>query len=108
MYKGSIAYGLVVRFEKICSIEETPHHFEQLQEWLVKRAYREDHVPPEIEIIKLVKITASFQTRDKKVYDSIRLGLKYHPALNQLYEILQIAHEHTLKDYIALYHHHQR
>ena len=108
MYKGSIAYGQVIRFEENCLTEEKPNHFEQLKQWLVKCGYKEDHLYSEIERIKLVEKTASFQTRDKKVDDSIRLGLTYHPALSQLQEILQRAHQHVLKDFIALYYHHQR
>ena len=52
-----------------------------------------------IEIIKLAERTASFQIRDKKIDDSIRLGLTYHPALNQLNEILRRANKHVLKDF---------
>ena len=37
---------------------------------------------------KLVERIVSFQIQDKKVDDYIRLVLTYHPALNQLYEIL--------------------
>ena len=36
-----------------------------------------------------------YETR--KVDDSITLVLTYHPALNQLYEILQRIHKHVLK-----------
>ena len=60
-----------------------------------------------IKRIKLAERTASFQIRDNKTDDSIRLGLTYHPALNQLNEILRRAHKHVLKDFLALYHHHQ-
>ena len=35
--------------------------------------------------MKLVERAASFQIRDKKVDDSIILGLTYHPTLYQLY-----------------------
>ena len=45
----------------------------------------------------MVNRTALFQKRDKKVDDSITLVLAYHPALNQVYEILQRAHKHVLK-----------
>ena len=45
----------------------------------------------------MVKRTVSFQKRDEKVDDSITLVLTYHPALNQLYEILRRAHKHVLK-----------
>ena len=73
-----------VRFKIICSIEEKIHdHLEQL-----KRGYKEDHVDSKNERVKLVKRTVSFQKRDKKVDDKITLVFKYHPALNQLYEIL--------------------
>ena len=88
MCKGSIAYGQVVRFKRICSTEEKLNHLEQLKHWLVKCGYRENYVYPETERTKLVERTVSFQIRDKKVDDSIRLVLTYHPALNQLYEIL--------------------
>ena len=53
MYKGSIAYGQVVRFKRICSTEENLNHLEQLKQWLVKRGYREDHVCSEIERKKI-------------------------------------------------------
>ena len=92
---------------KICSAEEKCNHLEQLKQCLVKRGYREDHVYSEIERIKLVVRTASFQIQDKKVDDSIRLGITYYPTLNQLYEILKRACKHVLKGLIALYHHHQ-
>ena len=68
-----------------------------MKKWLVKRGYKEDHVDSEIERIKLVERTVLFQIRDKKVDDNITLVLTYHPALNQLYEILRRAHKHVLK-----------
>ena len=84
MYKGSITYGQVVRFKRICSIEEKANnHLELLKQWLVKRGYREDHVYSEIERIKLVERTASFQIQDKKVDDSITPVLTYYLPLNQ-------------------------
>ena len=99
MYKGSIAYGQFVRFKRICSTEEKHNnHIEQLKQWLVKRGYRENQVCSEIERIKLVERTVSFKIRDKKVDDdSITFVLTYHPALNQLYEILRRAQTHVLK-----------
>ena len=45
----------------------------------------------------MAKKTVSFQKRDEKVDDSITLVLKYRPALNQFYEVLQRAHKHVLK-----------
>ena len=35
--------------------------------------------------------------RQKKVDDNITLVLTYHPAMNELYEILQRSHKHVLK-----------
>ena len=96
--KWSIAYGQIVRLKKNYSTEEKLNsHLEQLKRWLLKRGYREDHVDSEIERIKLVERTVSFHIRDKKVDDSITLVLTYHPALNQLYEILRRAHKLVLK-----------
>ena len=98
MYKVPIAWGQVVRFKGICSIDEKLNNrLEQLNQWLVKRGYKEYHIDSEIERVKLVKITVLFQKRDKKVDDSITLVLSYHLLLNQLYEILQRAHTHVLK-----------
>ena len=74
----------------------TDNRLEQLKQ-LVKRDYIEDHVDAEIERVKLLTRTVSFQKRDKKVDDSITLVLMYHPALNQMYEILRRAHKHLLK-----------
>ena len=89
MYKRSIVYGQVVRFKRIGSTgEKLNNHLEQLRQRLTKCGYKEDHVPSEIERIKVVERTVSFQIRDKKVDDSITLVLTYHPALNQLCEIL--------------------
>ena len=65
VYKGSIAYGQVVRFKIICSTEE--NLIEQLKQWLAKRGYRKNHVDSEIERIKLVEKILSFQIRDKKL-----------------------------------------
>ena len=96
MCKRSIAYGQVVRFKRTCSTEENLNHLEQLKQWLVKCGYRED-VYSEIERIKLVERTVSFQIRDKKVDGSITLVLTYHLALNRLHEILRRAHKHVLK-----------
>ena len=45
----------------------------------------------------MVDRTVLFQKRDKKVGDSITLVFTYHPALNQVYEILQGAHKYVLK-----------
>ena len=98
VYKVSIAWGQFVRFKRICSIEEKLNNrLELLKQWLVKRGCKEDHVDSENERVKLVKRTVSFQKRDKKVDDSITLVLKYHPALNQFYEVLLRPHEHVLK-----------
>ena len=74
-----------------------------------KTLIQRDHVDSEIKRIKLVKRNVSFQKRDKKVDDSITLVLTYHPALNQLYEILRRAQKHFLKSprLTALYYHHQ-
>ena len=94
----SIAWGQVVRFKIICSIEEKPNNcLEQLIQFLVKRGYKEDHVDSEIEKVKLVKRTVLFQKRDKKVDDSITLILTYHPVLNQFYEVLLRPHKYVLK-----------
>ena len=89
VYKGSIAYGQVVRFKRICSTEEKlNNHLEQLEQWIVKRGYRKDHACSKIETIKLVQKTVSFQKRDKKFDERITIVLTYHPALNQLHQIL--------------------
>ena len=62
MYKGSVAYGKVIRFKRICSTEEKLNNrLEQLKQWLVKLRYREDHVDSEIERIKLLERTVLFQ-----------------------------------------------
>ena len=45
----------------------------------------------------MVERTVSIQNRDKKVNDSIKLILRYHAALNQLYEILRRAYTYLLK-----------
>ena len=96
--KGSIAYGQVIRFKRICSTEEKlNNHPKQLKQWLVKRGYRVDHVDSQIERIKLVERTASFQIQDKKVDDNITLVPTYLSAVNQLYESLRRAHKHVLK-----------
>ena len=90
MYKKSIAYRQVVRLKRTCSIEEKlKSRLDQLKPWLVKRGYKEDHVDSEIERVKLVKRTVSFQKRDKKVDDGIAIVLTYHPAPNQLYEFFK-------------------
>ena len=74
VYEGSIAYGQVVKFKRICSTEENlNNHLEQLKQWLVKRGYRKDHVDSEIERISLVERTVSFQIRDKKIDNNITL-----------------------------------
>ena len=69
----------------------------QLKQWLLNRGYRKDHVDSEIERVKLVDRTVLLQKRDKKVDDNITLVLIYHPALNQVYEILRRAHKLVLK-----------
>ena len=98
VYKVSIAWGQVVRFKRICSLEEKLNNrLEQLKHCLVKRGYKEDHVDSEIERVKLIKRTVLFQKQDKKVDGSITLVLTYHPALNQLHEIPQRVHKHVLK-----------
>ena len=66
MYEGSIAYGQVERFKRICSIEERlTNYLEQLKQWLVKRGYRKDRVYSKIERIKLLGRTVSLRIRDK-------------------------------------------
>ena len=45
----------------------------------------------------MVKRTVSFHIRDRKIDDSVTLVLTYHPALNQLYQILRRAPKHVLK-----------
>ena len=57
----------VNRFERIYSIEEKLNNLlEQIDQWLVKRGYKEDHVDSEIERVKSVKRIISFQKHDKK------------------------------------------
>ena len=66
MCEGSIAYGQVERFKRICSIEEKlSNYLEQLKQWLVKRGYREDRVYSKTERMKLLGRTVSLQIRDK-------------------------------------------
>ena len=90
VYNGSIAYGQVVRYKRICSTEEKlNNHYEQSKQWLVKRGY------VDTERIMLIQMRDLFQIQDKKV-DNITLVLTYHPALGQLYEILRRAHKHVL------------
>ena len=43
------------------------NRLEQINQWLVKREYKEDNVDSEIERVKLIKKTVSFQKRDKKL-----------------------------------------
>ena len=87
VYKIFIAWGQVLRFKRICSIEEKLNNrLEHLIQLLVKRGYKEHHVNSEIERVKLVKVD-----------DSITLVLTYHPALNQFYEVLLRPHKHVLK-----------
>ena len=96
--KISIAWGQAVTYKRICLIEvKLNNSLEQLIQFLVKHGYKENHVDSEIERVKLVKRTVSFQKRDKKVDDSITLVLAYHPALNQFYEVLLRSHKHVLK-----------
>ena len=65
MYEGSIAYGQVERFKRVCSIgEKLNNYLEQLRQWLVKCGYRENHVYS-TERIRLVGRTVSFQIRNK-------------------------------------------
>ena len=98
MYKRSIAYGQAVRFKRICSIgQKLNTRLEQLKKWLVKRRYKHVHVNSEIGRVKLVKRTVFFQKQDKKVDDSLKLVLTYHPALNQLYEVLRRTYKQFLK-----------
>ena len=74
VYEGSIAYGQIVKFKRICSTEENlNNHLEQLKQWLVKRGYRKDHVDSEIERISLVERTVSFQIQGKKIDNNITL-----------------------------------
>ena len=98
VYQISIACGQVVRFKRICSIEEKLYNrLQQLIQFFVKCGYKEDHDDSEIERAKLVKRTISFQKRDRKVDDSMTLVLTYHPALKQFYEVLLRPHKHVLK-----------
>ena len=65
MFKVSITWGHVVTFKRICSIDEKLNNrLEQLNQWLVKRGYKENHVDSEIERVKLVKRTILFQKQD--------------------------------------------
>ena len=58
MYEGSIAYGQVERFKRVCSIEEKLNNYpEQLRQWLVKRGHRENCVYSKTERIRLVERT---------------------------------------------------
>ena len=74
----------------ICSAEEKLNNrLEQLNQWLVNRGYKENHVDSEIESVKLVG--------RQKIDDSVALGLTYHLPLNKAYEILRRALKHFLK-----------
>ena len=66
VYKGSIAYGQVVRFKRICSTEEKlNNHLEQLKQRLVKRGYRKDHVESETERINWYRELFRFKYETK-------------------------------------------
>ena len=94
----SNAYRQVATFKRIFSIEEKLNNrLEQLKQWLLKLGYKEGHVDSEIETVKLVKRTFSFQKQGKKVDDSITLILTYHLALKQLYQVLRRTHKQVLK-----------
>ena len=98
IYKKSIAYGQAIRIKRICSTEEKLNNrLIQLKQWLVNRGYKEDHVDSEVERVNLVERASLLQKREKKIDNSITLVLTYHPALIQVYEILQKAHRHVLK-----------
>ena len=65
VFKVSITWGHVVTFKRICSIDEKLNNrLEQLNQWLVKRGYKENHDDSEIERVKLVKRTILFQKQD--------------------------------------------
>ena len=67
VYKRPTAYRQVVRLKRICSIEKKLNsRLEQLKLRMVKHGCKEDHIDSEIEKVKLVKRTVSFQKRHKK------------------------------------------
>ena len=67
VYKRSTVYRQVVRLKRICSIEKKLNsRLEQLKLRIVKHRCKEDHIDSEIEKVKLVKRTVSFQKRHKK------------------------------------------
>ena len=98
MHKKSIAYGKAVRIKRTISTKENLNNrLEQLNQWLVNRRCKEDHVDREIERVNLVDRTVLFQRRNKKVDNNITLVLIYHPALNQVYETLRRTLKHVPK-----------
>ena len=84
IYKRSIPYGQAVRLKRICSTEDAlTLRLQQLEEWLIKRGYKQDIVHSEIERVHLIDRENLLQKRQKVLDDSITLVLTYHPALMQ-------------------------
>ena len=96
VYKKYIPFGQAIRLRRIISDDIVLDKcFKELETWFRNRGY--NLIRPEIEGVKTMNRTDLLSECKKEVDNRITLILTYHPALTEVYEILQKAHRHMHK-----------
>ena len=99
VYKKSIPYGQAIRMKRIFTNEEKlSSRIEDFEHWFCSRGYKKQIVDSEIQKVHSMNREKLLKKREKQdKNDSLTLVLTYHPALNNVHEILKKKHRHRPK-----------
>ncbi|XP_078362365.1 uncharacterized protein LOC144646592 [Oculina patagonica] len=88
--KRSIPYSLALRLRRICSTENFfEHRVKELQQYLVKRGYKQRFISEQIDRARLVSRAESLQEHTRETRsDRVPLVITYNPALRNIQKIL--------------------
>ena len=89
--KKGIPYGQALRIRRICSEDSSfKEHLANLKSWLMDRGYKGGEIDTQLERVKGLQ-RDTLLNRESKSKDGTRipLVLTFHPALNEVHEILR-------------------
>ncbi|XP_078372690.1 uncharacterized protein LOC144656333 [Oculina patagonica] len=88
--KRSIPYSLALLLRRICSTENFfEHRVKELQQYLVKRGYKQRFISEQIDRARLVSRAESLQEHTRETRsDRVPLVITYNPALRNIQKIL--------------------
>ena len=89
--KKGIPYGQALRIRRICSEDSSfKEHLASLKSWLMDRGYKGGEIDTQLERVKGLQ-RDTLLNRESKSKDGTRIPivLTFHPALNEVHEILR-------------------